>query len=241
MGKVVLITGASRGIGRQMARDFAAAGYGVAINYANSRQAALKLQEELAPRARAFEADVADEQEVRAMVQQVYAHFGRIDVLVNNAGISRFGLLTDEREAQWRRMFDVNVHGAYHCIREVLPAMVRQKSGVILNISSMWGVVGASCEVCYSATKAALIGLTKALAKETGPSGIRVNCIAPGVIDTEINAHLSGQALESLREETPLGRIGRPEDISAAALFLASEQASFITGQVLGANGGFVV
>ena len=241
MGKVVLITGASRGIGRQMARDFVAQGYGVAIGYARHQSAALRLQAELGPSAMAFGADVADAQAVSAMVRQVYDHFGRIDVLINNAGISRFGLLTEEKEAQWRRMFDVNVHGAYHCIREVLPGMVRQKSGVILNISSMWGVVGASCEVCYSATKAALIGLTKALAKEVGPSGIRVNCIAPGVIETEMNAHLSGEAMQGLLEETPLGRIGRPEDISAAALFLASPQASFITGQVLGANGGLVI
>ena len=241
MGKIALITGASRGIGRQIARDFAAHGYGVVINYFKNRQAALQLQEELGPSALAVQADISDPEAVANMVQQAQTHFGDVDVLINNAGISSFGLLTEMTREQWMHVFDINVHGAYYCIREVLPAMIHNQRGVILNISSMWGVVGASCEVCYSATKAALIGLTKALAKEVGPAGIRVNCIAPGVINTDMNATLSQDALETLREETPLGRIGRPEDVSRAALFLASESASYITGQILGANGGLVV
>ena len=241
MGKVALITGASRGIGRQMARDFAAQGYGVAIGYMRHEQEALALQAELGPSALAVQADIADTNAVTAMVQKVCAHFGKIDVLINNAGIASFGLLTEISEKDWMRLFDVNVHGAYRCIREVLPQMISHGQGAIINISSMWGVTGASCEVCYSAAKAALIGLTKALAKEVGPSGIRVNCIAPGVIETDMNARLSAADLHALAEETPLGRIGTPEDISAAALFLASSKASFITGQVLGANGGLVI
>lgn len=241
MGKVALITGASCGIGRQMARDFAAQEYGVAIGYLRHEQEALALQAELGPSALAVQADLADAKAIAAMVQKVTAHFGNIDVLINNAGISSFGLLTEISEKDWLRLFDINVHGAYRCIREVLPKMISRGRGVILNISSIWGVTGASCEVCYSATKAALIGLTKALAKEVGPSGIRVNCIAPGVIETDMNAHLSAGDLSALAEETPLGRIGTPEDVSAAALFLASPGASFITGQVLGANGGIVI
>lgn len=241
MGKVALITGASCGIGRQMARDFAAQGYGVAIGYLRHEQEALALQAELGPSALAVRADLADAKAIAAMVQKVTAHFGNIDVLINNAGIASFGLLTEISEKDWLRLFDINVHGAYRCIREVLPKMISRGRGVILNISSIWGVTGASCEVCYSATKAALIGLTKALAKEVGPSGIRVNCIAPGVIETDMNAHLSAGDLSALAEETPLGRIGTPEDVSAAALFLASPGASFITGQVLGANGGIVI
>lgn len=241
MGKVALITGASCGIGRQMARDFAAQEYGVAIGYLRHEQEALALQAELGPSALAVQADLADAKAIAAMVQKVTAHFGNIDVLINNAGISSFGLLTEISEKDWLRLFDINVHGAYRCIREVLPKMISRGRGVILNISSIWGVTGASCEVCYSSTKAALIGLTKALAKEVGPSGIRVNCIAPGVIETDMNAHLSAGDLSALAEETPLGRIGTPEDVSAAALFLASPGASFITGQVLGANGGIVI
>ena len=241
MGKVALITGASCGIGRQMARDFAAQGYGVAIGYLRHKQEALALQAELGPSALAVQADLADAKAIAAMVQKVTAHFGNIDVLINNAGISSFGLLTEISEKDWLRLFDINVHGAYRCIREVLPKMISRGRGVILNISSIWGVTGASCEVCYSATKAALIGLTKALAKEVGPSGVRVNCIAPGVIETDMNAHLSAGDLSALAEETPLGRIGTPVDVSAAALFLASPGASFITGQVLGANGGIVI
>ncbi len=241
MGKVALITGASCGIGRQMARDFAAQGYGVAIGYLRHKQEALALQAELGPSALAVQADLADAKAIAAMVQKVTARFGNIDVLINNAGISSFGLLTEISEKDWLRLFDINVHGAYRCIREVLPKMISRGRGVILNISSIWGVTGASCEVCYSATKAALIGLTKALAKEVGPSGIRVNCIAPGVIETDMNAHLSAGDLSALAEETPLGRIGTPEDVSAAALFLASPGANFITGQVLGANGGIVI
>ena len=162
-------------------------------------------------------------------------------MLVNNAGIAQQKLFTDLTLQDWERLFAVDVTGVFLCCRRALPGMIRRQQGVILNISSMWGQVGASCEVHYSAAKAAVIGLTKALAKEEGPSRIRVNCIAPGVIATEMNAHLTPEDMEDLREETPLLRIGTPADVARAAVFLASDQASFITGQVLGVNGGMVV
>ena len=175
------------------------------------------------------------------MVSGVLAQVGHIDVLVNNAGISVTGLLTDIDPQTRRRLFDINVLAAIECARLLLPAMIRQKAGCILNISSMWGQVGASCEVDYSAAKAALIGFTKALAQEVAPSGIRVNCIAPGVIRTPMLDCYDEDALQSLADETPLGRLGTPEDIAHAAAFLCSPQADFITGQVLGVNGGYVV
>lgn len=175
------------------------------------------------------------------MVHETRAALGHIDVLINNAGVAYAALFTDTEYADWKRVFAVNVDGAYHCTQAVLPDMVSRQAGVILNVSSIWGLVGASCEVAYSASKAALIGFTKALAKELGPSGIRVNCVAPGVIDTDMNAHLDAPSRAALVEETPLCRLGTPEEVAEALFFLASDASSFFTGQVLSPNGGLVL
>ena len=242
--KTVLITGGSRGIGAAAARAFARAGWKVAINYCRSAQAAQALSAELCiqgGQALAVPGDVAVRSQVVQMVETVRKELGDPDLLINNAGISQQALFTDLTEEDWDRMFAVHVKGAFHCCQEVLPAMIRRRSGQIINISSMWGQVGGSCEVHYSAAKAALIGFTKALAKEVGPSQVRVNCVAPGVIATEMNGHLSPADLEALREETPLETIGAPEDVASLLVFLASDQARFITGQVIAPNGGIVI
>lgn len=244
MNKTVLITGASRGIGRATAVLFAQKGYNVVINYLRSVDAAYALFQQLKDmdcNVTLIQADIANRTQVRGMVSQATAQFGGIDVLINNSGIAQQKLFTDISESDWNAIFDVNVKGPFHCCQYVLPGMIRRKSGSIINVSSIWGITGASCEVHYSASKAALIGFTKALAKEVGPSGITVNCVAPGVVDTEMNASLSPQDLDSLKEETPLGCLGTPEDIAHAIYFLASEKAGFITGQVLSPNGGFVI
>lgn len=244
MAKTVLITGASRGIGRATAELFAKQGYNVAINYFNSEKAANELAESLrqsGAHAVAVKADVSDMQKVKCMISETEERFGEIDVLVNNAGIAQQKLFTELTADDWKRMFDVDVTGVFNCCRLTLPEMIKRHSGKIINISSMWGVCGASCEVSYSAAKAAVIGLTKALAKEVGPSNIQVNCIAPGVIDTEMNAAFNEDDRKALCEETPLGRFGTPDEIARSVLFLASENADFITGQVLGVNGGFVI
>ena len=237
----VLITGASRGIGRAIAAAFAEAGYSVIINYNKSEDKATSLCREIAEQfgaeCRAVKADVSDAAQVREMFRSV----GAVDALVNNAGVSSQKLFTDISDADWRETVGVILDGAFYCCREALPAMIARKSGVIINISSMWGEVGASCEVHYSAAKAGVIGLTKALAKEVGLSGIRVNCIAPGVIKTDMLNAFGKEDLDALKAETPLNRLGTPGDIAAAAVFLASDKASFITGQVLGVNGGFVI
>lgn len=238
--KTVLITGGSRGIGRQIAMDFAGMGWNVAIGYVSRERQALAVASEFG--ALAVKADLCDAGAVQRMVCGVEEAFGKIDVLVNNAGIAAGQkLLTDMSESEWKYLFDVNVHGAFRCIQAVLPEMISRKQGKIINISSIWGIEGASCEVCYSAAKSAMIGMTKALAKEVGPSGIQVNCVAPGVVDTEMNALLSDADMRQLREETPLGVIGRPEDISGIVCFLASEKANFITGQVISPNGGICI
>lgn len=244
MMKTVLITGASRGIGAATARLFAAHGYRVAVHYHKSKEQADALVAELTATgtdACAFCADVADSAAVNKLVGDVLARFGHIDVLVNNAGISASGLVTDVTDAEWNRMIAVNLSGAFYTCRAVLPSMISQKSGAIVQVSSMWGEVGASCEVAYSAAKAGLIGLTKALAKEVAPSSIRVNCVTPGVIATEMNAHLSADDMAALCDETPCGRIGTPEEVAETIYFLASDAASFVTGQILGVNGGMVI
>lgn len=242
--KTVLITGASRGIGRAAAELFAERGCRVLLNYHRSREAAEELERELTARGAdvmAYGADVSDREQVERMAAACERRFGGADVLVCNAGIARQGLFTDLTPQEWREMMGVHVDGAFHCCRAVLPGMIRKKEGSIVLVSSIWGLTGASCEVAYSTAKAALIGMTKALAKEVGPSGIRVNCVAPGVVDTAMNAALDGETLASLREETPLGRLGTPQEIAQAIAFLASPEASFITGQVLSPNGGFVI
>ncbi len=245
MKKTVLITGASRGIGAACALYFANMGYDVAINYLNNEKAAIKVAEEvtkLGRRAVLAQADVADQTEAQKMVDAVTKELGTIDDLVNNAAVSKQAVFTDVTDEEWNRMLSVNVGGMFHTIRAVLPQMIAKKSGAIVNISSIWGICGASCEVHYSATKAAIIGATKALAKELGPSNIRVNCVAPGVVDTDMNKNLSPEDFAALKEETPLLKIGTPEDIAKAVFFLADEGYSpFTTGQILSPNGGFLI
>lgn len=240
----VLITGAATGIGRAAALLFAADGYNVAVHYNKSEKEALALCEQIAAqggRAVAVRADVADAAHVNAMTRRVIDVFGRIDVLVNNAGVAQTKLFTDLTANDWDTMFDVNVKGVFNCCQTVLPGMISRKAGCIVNVSSVWGMVGASCEVHYSAAKAAVIGLTKALAKELGPSGIRVNCVAPGVIETRMIDGLDGETRAALKDDTPLCRLGTAEDVAQTIRFLASENSSFMTGQVLSPNGGFVI
>ncbi len=242
--KYALITGGSRGIGAAASRLFAQRGWGVAVGYDKSGEKAEALAGELSRfdvPAMAVRADVADEGQVDRMVDNVLEKFCQLDILVCAAGIAHTGLISQIDGEQWRRLFAVNVDGVHHCCRAVLPHMLKRKSGSIVTVSSMWGQVGASCETAYSATKGAVIAYTKALAKELGPSNIRVNCVAPGVIDTDMNANLSQSDMAALAEETPLGRIGTPQEAAAAIAFLASDEASFVTGQVLAPNGGFVI
>ncbi|MBQ3264501.1 MAG: 3-oxoacyl-ACP reductase FabG [Ruminococcus sp.] len=241
---VVLITGASRGIGAACARAFARAGYDVAVNYHHSKEKADALVDEITAfgvRAVAVCADVADSGQVKGMFAAVRSQLGEVNILVNSAGIAHTGLLTDMTDGEWDRLIGADLSGTFYCCREALPDMIRAHSGVIVNIASMWGEVGASCEAAYSAAKAGVIGLTKALAKEVGPSGVRVNAVSPGVIMTDMMAGFSEDDIAALKDETPLNTLGTPGDIAEAALFLASDQARFITGQVLSVNGGFVI
>jgi len=189
----------------------------------------------------AIKADSASEQEVKDAVKIAEKKLGNIEILINNAAVSSFSLFTDITLEEWNKTFAVNVNGAFLYSRELLPNMIKNKHGRIINVSSMWGITGSSCEVHYSATKAALIGMTKALAKEVGPSGITVNCIAPGVIDTDMNKSISDEDMEVLKQDTPLMRIGTPEEIAEAAFFLSGESAAFITGAVLNVNGGYLI
>ncbi len=244
MSKTAIITGASKGIGAATAILFAEAGYNVVINYNDSFQAATILARSLSSRGFevvAMKANVANRLEVELMIKETVYKYGRIDVFVNNAGIACQGLITDIDEYDTDRIFDVNLKGVYNCCKAVTPVMVNQKNGKIINISSMWGQVGASCEVAYSAAKAGVIGLTKALAKELAPSGITVNAIAPGLIETNMNANIDVEALNSFVDEIPLGRMGSADEIAEGVMFLASDKADYITGQVLGINGGYVV
>lgn len=244
INKTVLITGASRGIGNSIARVFADNNYNVIINYLNSEISALDLEASLkeeGKNALAFKADVRNREEVDEMVQRAVMEFGSVDVLINNAGISQQKLFTEITKADWDDMLDVHINGTYNLCQSVLPYMLEKKQGKIINISSIWGLVGASCEVHYSTAKAAMIGFTKALAKELGPSNIQVNCIAPGIIDTDMNSFLNEDEAKDLIDQTPLMKFGKPEDIAYAALYFASQKADFITGQVLSPNGGFVI
>ncbi len=231
--KKVLITGGSRGIGAAMVRAFCAAGYEVYANYVSDDGAAAALAAECG--CHIYKADVSD----KAAVARMYESIGGVDVLINNAGVALTGLFQCITAEQAERMYGVNLFGTLNCIRSFLPDMLKKKDGVIINVSSIWGEVGGSCEADYSAAKAAIIGLTKALAKELGPSWVRVNCISPGIIDTDMNADLSIEAVEEIVDCIPLERLGRGDDVAKAALFLASDDASYISGQVLSVDGGW--
>ncbi|MDO4744520.1 MAG: glucose 1-dehydrogenase [Clostridia bacterium] len=242
--KTVLITGASRGIGKATAKRFAEAGYSVVVNYNKSEALAEELCREiqaLGGKALAFGADIADDEQVKKMVKEAVACFGTIDVLVNNAGVALpQGLFTDFADTDARCVFDTNVFGMMNCTRAIVPHFVSKKSGKIVNVSSIWGISGASCEAIYSASKAAVIGFTKAMARELAPSGINVNCVAPGMIDTDMNAHLPIEDREAFAEDVPLGRIGTAAEVADAILFLASEKSDYITGQTLTVDGGLL-
>ncbi len=233
--KTALVTGASRGIGEEVSRSLSNDGFKVYINYNQSEERACALANEIG--AIAIKADVSDIYQVQSMFDEI----GDVNVLVCNAGISEYGLFSDLSPEAWRRLFAVNVDGAYNCIKCALPSMLRNKLGSIITMSSVWGVHGASCEAAYSASKAAIIGLTKALSKELGPSGIRVNCIAPGVIETDMMSGFSEDDKAVLINNTPLSRLGSPTDVAFLASFLASDKSQFITGQVIGVDGGFAL
>lgn len=242
--KTALVTGASRGIGRAVGRELAHQGWAVGINYLNRADKARELVEELTAagcHAAMFQADVADSAAVAEMVRKLGETFSPVELVVNNAGVSGQGLFQDTTDEMWDRYLAVNLSGARNTVKAALPHMISEKRGCIVNISSIWGQRGASCEVAYSCTKAGIIALTRSLAMELAPSGIRVNCVAPGVINTDMVQVLGQETVEELIRETPLGRLGTPEDIAYAVAFFASERAGFITGQVLTADGGFIV
>lgn len=244
MKKVALVTGSSRGIGRAVAYRLAHDGYAVCVNYLERRDKAEELVELLREdgcEAIAVQADVAERAAVNAMVKKTEETFGPVTLLVNNAGVAGQAQFQDVTDELWNRYFSVNLNGARNTIQAVLPHMLHEKCGCIINVSSIWGQHGASCEVTYSCTKHALVGLTRSLAMELAPSGIRVNCVAPGVINTDMVKVLGDEVLKDLAEQTPLGRLGTPEDIAHAVAYLASDKASFITGQVLAVDGAFIL
>lgn len=238
--RTVLISGGDRGIGAAAARAFYRAGYRVAILYHCNAEAADALQKEL-PGVTAVQCDVASRASCELAFRAAEQALGWVDVLVSNAGIAQQKLFTDIAPDEWQRMLDVNLTGAFNLCQLALPGMIRRKAGRILTVSSMWGQTGGSCEVHYSAAKAGLIGLTKALAKEEGPSGITVNCVAPGVIETDMMAAFTAEDKAALAEETPVGRLGSADEVAALLVFLAGEDAGYITGQVFGVNGGLVI
>lgn len=242
--KTVFITGASRGIGRACAKKFAENGYIVLANYCSSDEKAQSLKAEIEENGgvcETYKFDVSDMEKTKEAIEKAVNAYGKIDVLINNAGVSSYGFFDSLSEEEWVRTFDVNTKGAFGASKYALKSMLHEHSGRIINISSIWGIAGASMEVHYSASKAALIGMTKALAKEVGPSGITVNCICPGVIDTDMNAVHSEETIEELKNETPLMRIGKPVDVANLAYFLSTDEASFITGQVIAVDGGFSI
>lgn len=244
MKKTVIVTGSSRGIGAATIEEFAKLGYNLVINYNRSKEKALSLLEKvrsLGCSAIALQADISEFSEAQALIKKTLEEFGKIDILVNNAGIAEQKLFMDMDEKDWRKMFDVNAHGMFNCTLPAARHMVQNHRGKIINISSIWGIAGASCEVHYSASKAAVIGFTKALAKELGPSGIQVNCIAPGVIGTDMNADLNEDEIRELVQKTPCVRLGTASDVAKAIVFLSSDNSDFITGQVIGVDGGFLI
>lgn len=238
--KNILITGASRGIGKACVEKFINSGYRVFLNYNKSKEEAFKIAEKSG--AIPVFADISNSSDVKNMVNFITENYGVIQVLVNNAGVAiPQKLITDVSEYEWDNLFNINVKGMFNVTKEILPIMINKKYGSIINISSMWGVTGGSCEVAYSASKSAIIGFTKALAKEVGPSGIRVNCVAPGVIKTDMNKNLSDEDFDALAEETPLGIIGEPRNVADLVYYLAENSSSFITGEVININGGLVI
>lgn len=237
--KTALITGGTKGIGKAVALEFLQNGYEVALNYDKDERAALSVQKEFCSmgfRPVLLRADVSDEAQVSAMFAEFFSAYKKLDVLVNNAGVSLKKILQNTSAPEWDRVFDVNVRGAFLCSRAAIDKMLWQ-DGCIINVASIWGEVGASCEVAYSASKGALIAFTKALAKELAPSRVRVNCVSPGVIDTAMNADLKPEEMEELVREIPLGRTGKPEEVAKACLYLA--QNGYVTGEVLSVGGGF--
>lgn len=240
MNKTVLITGASGGIGQALCRHFAKAGYDIILHYFSGEERAMLLKAELekqyGARVTAVKADLRSSEDIKALAQKA----GQADVLINNAGRAYFSLFQLADESKVKELFDINLMSAMALTKEILPSMINKHCGRIINISSMWGISGASCEVHYSASKAAITGFTKALAKEVGPSGITVNCIAPGFIDTEMNSCLDEESVKEIVEATPMGRKGTGDDVAALALFLAGDEAEFITGQVISVDGGYL-
>lgn len=243
-GRVALVTGGASGIGEAVVRQLCQDGFSVAVIYNRSEAEAHALASELSAKGSnvsVFKADVSSSEQVNRAVNEIKEKLGTPYILVNNSGIAQQKLFTDITDEDWQNMIDVNLSGTFYMCRAVLPSMIHEKAGRIINISSMWGQVGASCEVHYSASKAGVIGLTKALAQEVAPSGITVNCVAPGAIETKMMASFSDEDKSALCEEIPVGRLGKPDEIASAVLFLASDNASYITGQVIGVNGGMVV
>ncbi|MDO5095143.1 MAG: 3-oxoacyl-ACP reductase FabG [Peptostreptococcaceae bacterium] len=244
MSKTVLITGASRGIGRGIAEHFARHQYNVVINYCHSEKLAEELRDKIiasGTNAIAVRADVSKRNEVDAMISQTMERFGKIDILVNNAGIAEMKLFTDIQPDYWERIFEVNVKGIFNCCHQVIPHMLSRKSGKIINISSVWGIVGAAMETHYSATKGAVNSFTKALAKELGPSGITVNAVAPGAVYTDMISGLGDDILNYVKNDTPLGELGTVEQVAQMVYFLADTTGDFITGQIISPNGGYVI
>lgn len=242
--KTVIVTGGSRGIGKAIVTKFATNGHNVVINYNRSNEEANDLYKELINKGcnvRLFKADITNRAEVDLMTSFCVNEYGSIDVLVNNAGMAESKMFADILDIHWEKMMDVNVKGTFNCSQSALRFMMPEKSGNIINISSIWGMVGASMEVHYSTSKAAIIGFTKALAKELGPSGIRVNCIAPGIVDTDMMSDFTAEEKDDLKMATPLQCLGQPDDIAEVAYFMASGSTGFLTGQVISPNGGFVI
>lgn len=242
--KTVIITGAAKGIGRACAELFARSNYNVLANYLNSEQQAIALKNNLTAAGFSIEikkSDVSNYDQARGLIDYAYATFGSIDVLVNNSAISLYSPINCTSPQQWDNIMQTNVKSVYNCCNCVIPYMLKKHEGKIVNISSIWGLVGSSCEVAYSASKAAVIGFTKALAKELAPSNINVNCVAPGVVDTDMISNLSLEEKDNLLKDIPLERFANVEDIAKSVLFLASDASDYITGQILSPNGGFVI
>ncbi|MCI9063999.1 MAG: 3-oxoacyl-ACP reductase FabG [Clostridia bacterium] len=236
--KVAIVTGASRGIGREIAKELVKKGIKVIANYNKSEKQAKELQKEF-PEIEIFKADVSKREEGHKLVEYILDKYKKIDILINNAGIAEYKMFDKETDEDWNKVINTNLYSAFMMCQEVLPNMVANKSGCIINISSIWGMVGSSLEVIYSVSKAGMDGLTKALAKEYGPSNIRINSIAPGAVDTDMNSDLTAEELKELEEDTPLGRIGKPEDIARCANWLIEDE--FTTGQIISINGGWVI